>query len=86
MKAIYPVGFYHTKAKRLPEMAHVLLEEFDGKVPDTLEGLLSLPGVGRKTANLVLSLAFTYKLGELVLRKSVDEVKAHDRKQRSRKN
>lgn len=55
---IYPVGFYRVKAERIPKIAGILLEKFDGNVPDTLEELLTLPGVGRKTANLVLTLGF----------------------------
>jgi endonuclease-3 len=51
---IYPVGFYPTKARRLMEISRIILEEHGGRVPDTIEGLLKLPGVGRKTANLVL--------------------------------
>ena len=51
---IKPCGFYHTKAKSLKEMAQMLLEKFGGEVPDTMEELLTLPGVGRKTANLML--------------------------------
>ncbi len=51
---IYPVGFYPTKARRLMQISRVILEEQGGRVPDELEGLLKLPGVGRKTANLVL--------------------------------
>ncbi len=55
---IYPVGFFHTKAKRLPELARILVDKYKGKVPDALEELLKLPGVGRKTANLVLTAGF----------------------------
>lgn len=55
---IYPVGFYKTKAKVLREVARAVLEEHGGHVPRTLDGLLSLKGVGRKTANLVLTQAF----------------------------
>lgn len=51
---IYPVGFYPTKAKRLLAISRILLDRYGGKVPDTLEELTALPGVGRKTANLVL--------------------------------
>jgi endonuclease-3 len=51
---IYPVGFYPTKAARLREISRIILDKYHGQVPDTLEDLLSLPGVGRKTANLVL--------------------------------
>jgi endonuclease-3 len=53
-RAIYPVGFYRTKARRLKELSAVLLERFGGEVPDTMKALLSLKGVGPKTANLVL--------------------------------
>jgi len=51
---IYPVGFYITKAQRLKEISGILLDRYNGAVPDTLAALLELPGVGRKTANLVL--------------------------------
>jgi endonuclease-3 len=52
---IYPVGFYRTKARQLKEIARDLLERFGGEVPKRLEDLLSLKGVGRKVANLVLA-------------------------------
>jgi len=55
-KAIYPVGFYITKARRIPQICQILLDQYHGKVPDDLDTLLALPGVGRKTANLVLTL------------------------------
>jgi endonuclease-3 len=55
---IYPAGFYRTKAKAIRALSAKLLREFGGRVPDSMEGLLSLPGVGRKTANLVLTLGF----------------------------
>jgi endonuclease III len=51
---IYPVGFYPTKARRLMAISRIILDEHGGRVPDTIEALLKLPGVGRKTANLVL--------------------------------
>jgi len=51
---IHRVGFFNTKAATLRRVAQIILEEHGGQVPDTLEGLLALPGVGRKTANLVL--------------------------------
>lgn len=51
---IYPVGFYKTKAMRIKEMSRIILNEHEGKVPDTLEGLLTFKGVGRKTANIVM--------------------------------
>ncbi len=57
-RAIYPVGFYRTKARTLRRIAAILLERYDGAVPGTLDGLLELPGVGRKTANLVLTQGF----------------------------
>lgn len=56
--AIYPVGFYKTKARRLPQLCRELLQRYDGKVPGDLDELLTLPGVGRKTANLVITLGF----------------------------
>ena len=57
-KEIYSTGFYQQKAKHIIESAQIMLTDFGGKVPDTMEGLLQLPGVGRKTANIVLSRAF----------------------------
>ena len=56
--AIYPVGFYRNKARQIREICRVLLDRYGGVVPDNLEELLSLKGVGRKTANLVLTLGF----------------------------
>ena len=53
-KLIYPAGFYRTKARRIHQICHHLLGRFRGRVPETLEDLLTLPGVGRKTANLVM--------------------------------
>lgn len=55
---IYPVGFYKTKAKHLKKIANKVLKDFNGKVPDERKDLMKLPGVGRKTANLVLNRAF----------------------------
>ena len=57
-KAIYPVAFYRTKAKTIHSICTHLLERFAGDVPSNLDALLSLPGVGRKTANIVVTLAF----------------------------
>ncbi len=57
-KLIYPTGFYHRKAKILHEVSQDLLNRFKGKVPADLDQLLSIKGVGRKTANLVLGVAF----------------------------
>ena len=56
--SIYPVGFYRTKAKALRALCRQLLEHHGGRVPQTLDELLALPGVGRKTANLVLTVGF----------------------------
>jgi len=58
-KLIYPVGFYNTKAKQLKKLAKEIDEKYDGKIPDSRRELMKLPGVGRKTANLVLNLAFS---------------------------
>jgi endonuclease III len=55
---IYPVGFYHTKALNLLAACRVLLSDHQGRVPRSMEELLRLPGVGRKTANLVLTVGF----------------------------
>ena len=57
-KAIYPVGFYRTKAKQIRAISGILLSRHGGQVPDTIEELLLLPGVGRKTANLTVTLGF----------------------------
>ena len=55
---IYPVGFYRNKAKNIIQICKELIEKHGGKVPDTMEELLKLKGVGRKTANLVLILGY----------------------------
>lgn len=57
-KLIFPVGFYRRKAENILAVSKILLDQYDGKVPDDLDRLLALPGVGRKTANLVLTLGF----------------------------
>lgn len=57
-QAIYTTGFYHQKAKSIKAICQALVERFDGKVPDSLEELVKLPGIGRKTANVVLGNAF----------------------------
>jgi endonuclease-3 len=56
-KLIYPVSFYRVKARNVKETCRQIIERFGGKVPATMEELLTLPGVGRKTANLVLILS-----------------------------
>lgn len=55
---IYPVGFYKRKAENLRAVSRILINKYGSKVPDDLDALLALPGVGRKTANLVLTLGF----------------------------
>ncbi len=57
-KAIYPVGFYENKAKQIIELSRQIDEELGGVVPDEIEDLIKFNGVGRKTANLVLSRGF----------------------------
>jgi len=57
-KLIYPVSFYRTKARHVKATCRALLWRFGGRVPGTMDELLTLPGVGRKTANLVLILGF----------------------------
>ncbi|HEX2466431.1 MAG TPA: endonuclease III [Thermoanaerobaculia bacterium] len=53
-RLIFPVGFYRTKARNLKAACRILVERFGGRVPDSIDALVELPGVGRKTANLVL--------------------------------
>ena len=57
-RLIYPVGFYRTKARVILEICHDLIAKFGGRVPDDINALLTLNGVGRKTANLVVTQAF----------------------------
>jgi endonuclease III len=57
-KAIYPVGFYRTKAETILHVCRDLIGRFGSRVPDSIEALLTLKGVGRKTANLVVSLGY----------------------------
>ncbi len=56
--AIYPVGFYHTKAKTILDICHLLVDRYNGQVPDDFDTLLTIKGIGRKTANLVMTLGF----------------------------
>ena len=58
-KLIYPVGFYKTKTIQIKKLAEIIIRDFSGKIPKTREELIKLPGVGRKTANLVLNRAFS---------------------------
>lgn len=57
-KAIYPVGFYKVKAERIQKISREIVEKYFSNVPDTIEELLKLEGVGRKTANLVITLGY----------------------------
>ncbi len=65
-KLIFSTGFYRNKAKNLIAMATLLVQDFDGEVPRTMEELLRLPGVARKTANVVLGTAFGIAVGVVV--------------------
>ncbi len=53
--AIYPVGFYHRKAEQILEISRILIEKYDSRVPDEIDELLKFKGVGRKTANIVIT-------------------------------
>jgi len=61
INAIYPVGFYRNKTKTILHVCRELIEKYNSRVPDTIEELLSLKGVGRKTANLVVTLGYQGK-------------------------
>ena len=65
-KDIKSIGLYKTKAKNIKEMSTLLLTSFDARVPDSMSELLTLPGVGRKTANVILSNAFKKNVGVAV--------------------
>lgn len=56
--AIYPVGFFRTKSKQIQAMCRRILDAYEGRVPDSIDELLTLPGVGRKTANLVVTVGY----------------------------
>ena len=57
-KLIYPVGFYKTKARNILDICRTIIADYDGKVPDEIDELLKFKGVGRKTANLVVTLGY----------------------------
>jgi endonuclease-3 len=57
-RIIYPVGFYRQKAKRIKQTCRLLIEKFDGKVPRTREDLMQLPGIGQKSASIVMAYGF----------------------------
>lgn len=63
---IHPCGFYKNKAKNIKKTSEILVEKYDSKVPNTMEELLSLPGVGRKTANVIMLEAFNFPQGVAV--------------------
>jgi endonuclease-3 len=65
-EAIRTTGFYHNKAKNIQNACRIIVDKFGGKVPNTMESLTSLPGVGRKTANVVLSNGFGRNEGFVV--------------------
>ena len=65
-KIIRSTGFYNNKAKNIKGAAKVVVEKYDGKIPDNMEALLTLPGVARKTANVVLSVWFHKNEGVVV--------------------
>ena len=60
---IRPTGYYHSKAKYIKEASKIIVRSFGSRVPDTMEGLLQLPGVGRKTPNIILSVAYNKNEG-----------------------
>ena len=62
-KIIHPCGFYKNKAKNVKAAAEMILNEYNGKVPETMEELMKLPGVGRKSANVVMLEAFNNPQG-----------------------
>ncbi len=57
-RAIYPVGFHATKARNILQICRILVDEYRGTVPDDIDTLITLPGVGRKTANLVVTIGY----------------------------
>ena len=65
-RIIYSTGFFHNKAKNIRAAAKMIVDKFAGQVPQTLDELLSLPGVARKTANVVLTTAFQLPAGIIV--------------------
>ncbi len=57
-ESLYGIGFYQTKAKNVQKLSRIILDEFNGRIPDNFSQLVALPGVGRKTANCILNYAF----------------------------
>lgn len=62
-KIIYPCGFYKNKAQNIKEMAKIVLETYKGKMPESMEKLMALPGIGRKSANVIMLEAFNNPQG-----------------------
>ena len=62
-KIVKPCGFYINKSKSISNTAKILVEKFDGKVPDNMEDLTTLPGIGRKSANIILQECFNQTVG-----------------------
>ncbi len=62
-RIIHPTGFFHAKAKNIIAASQMIMTEFEGRVPDEMDELVRLPGVGRKTANIVLDHAFSKTVG-----------------------
>lgn len=65
-KLIYSTGFYKNKSKNILAMAKIVTQEYDGKIPNDFESLITLPGIGRKTANVIMNLAFKKAPGIVV--------------------
>ena len=70
-KLIHSCGFYHNKAKNILAASKMLVTQYNSKVPETMEELVLLPGVGRKTANVVGSIAFGIEIGRASCRERV---------------
>ncbi len=60
---VYSTGFYRNKAKNIKESVRIIIEDFNSRIPEDMDGLLKLPGIGRKTANIILSRAFGKNCG-----------------------
>ena len=65
-KIIFSTGFYHSKARNLKKLAKILIEKYAGKIPNDFNILLNLPGIGRKTANVIMAVAFDETPGIVV--------------------
>ena len=65
-KIIFSTGFYHNKARNLKKLARILIEKYEGKIPNNFDVLVNLPGIGRKTANVIMAVAFGQTPGIVV--------------------